>query len=682
MQILKMFLLLSLLTGCMEQQAGKKTVSQTQSQTETIKSQPAVNIPQPVSAAETQVVVAQTQTAPFQAEVGMAQKTVQISQAEMIKAQAAVTNIAPATATVSAVALQPKLELIKAAVDTNAIQAETTAFAGMATATQKIIPQTQQTMGLKIPIGTVLSKGQLTVDIIKFMPKKYVVIMANWNDGNFAAEARNLATRLKSEGIWKVILLDENYPLPLNPGNMQTVIQKALEPVQRGDTVWMEILGHGSEVIKKLVTYDVLLGQINNLSEHYPYLDGATVAEDATILATHFIDVHMNRMGAPANLYTTMIRDITLDLSSRGINLAVLDHSCYAGATARLIEYISNQSSDGTQLCAISTTGVLNPGKTDGPFVGPFLQQSAVNGIDRSTITMNDYANYISEKYYAEHVIGKSRLQSIGYRTGCNHTMPLRDTLSLARDAYSSYWDWGRHRPSHVAREPQRYTYIEFDPRPVIPNNPRVNIASGLVRWFSESNLKLYTENAFGPWLMGESSIASPAEMAESAETSVLMYQVGVSMQNRILDHGDKVATLDLMLTNMYPFTGYHLNKATNTLVFDDNQYNMTVDSYLREVFTKYCLCERPAEWSIGCSKAELPLPSSFALDPQNLICKNPASFRDFIITDRNIMSTLNAVNQAQKDLIDYSVFNTQVIQHWEKMGGGCVSKSCRAIKL
>ncbi len=636
-QILKMFLLLSLVTGCMEQFSQKKAVSPRRAQAETVTSKPVANAPQaspetPVSTPQVEII---QNTAPA-----------------VIKAQAVSDTIAAAETTLSPTISRAVTEAGILAVDTQT--------------------------------GTSTFQGQIDSQILQKAPPKsyFLVITANWTDPGFGKEARTLGEKiLAEEGKWNVQLLDENYPIDPGQSKMKAIVQKAIQSAKRGDTVWLEVLGHGSEINNSGgANYVGLLAQSNNLSIQYPYIDKFSTSIQSDMMGTHFVDVHMNRPNGPSNLTARDMYEIASDLAAKGISAAIVDHSCYAGASVKLLEPLEKNLELGNHICAISSTGVITPGKTDGPFVSSFLNEANINGVDRTSLTMNDYANFISQKYYAEHNTG-SRLQSIGYKTACTHTMALRDTLSAASSAYFSYWDWMRTHPSHVARNPERYTYIDFDPAPVNLNNPRNYISDGLVRWFNETNLKMYTENAFAPWLIAESSMLNFAGIEKNTSDSYLIYLSGVILLGKILNYRDRVVVLDNDLTQTsYLFSGYRPYNNFPYIPLPTGPVMMTTDAYLREVFTKYCLCKNPAKAgaSANCWQSLPPVDFFFAQNP-NIICDSPSYFRSFVLQGTGKLISLDNLNYAETEVINYSKVVSKRIQNWEV--GGCVSSACQAIK-
>ena len=526
------------------------------------------------------------------------------------------------------------------------------------------------------------SVGGANTQTTKAPANYFLFILANWSDPAFNKEARSLAESIPAEkGKWNVFLLDKNYPLDRHQTSLKTVIQKALISARQGDVVWLEILGHGSNIKNADgIFYIETLATANNLSVKYPYLDKDLTSLQLDLMGSHTIDVHMNRPNGPQKISSRDIYELALDLGKRGINLTVLDHSCNGGATSMLLQTLEKKFGAETHLCTITSSGVFTPGKVDLLF-SSFLKQLNKSGIDRSNITMNDYATYISKKYYEEHTTG-SRLQSIGYKSGCNHTMALRDTLSLAASAYFSYWDWMRNRPSHVVRNPERYTYIDFDPRPVIPNNVRNNIPDGLLRWFQETNLKIYTEYATSPWAIEESKKTNPKHFNKSIHNSDLMYKVGLALYLKIINYRDKIANLDNQLAiTPFTFRGFQIgNSFPYNIPTPREPMVMTVDNYLRTVFTKYCLCQDPVKAGpiVDCEQSFPPIDWNFAKNPQGLICKNPTFFRNFILEQTAMSNIFNEVIDAEKDVINFSAWNSKVIEKWERE---CLSPDCAAIK-
>jgi hypothetical protein len=305
--------------------------------------------------------------------------------------------------------------------------------------------------------------------------------------------------------------------------------------------------------------------------------------------------------------------------SGSGAKVTVIDHSCNGGSTVRLLETLKDPN-----ICAISTTGIDSPSIQGSPPLSGLLSSAS----PRIRVSMNDFTRFVSDHLYHQHGLHDigNRIHQVGFEASCTSTMSVRETSDNAAGAYGTWWDWNRHRISHVLRAPKRYVVVgsASNEQPWtsadlnasftndcklakkncdLTSNPRLRIAAGWVRWFSE-NLKQF-KTSHPP----------------SADLDRLMTD-GNALLKVIDDYKNAVDALEATIA--FPQNAVTVNGSPA----------MPVDQYFRAVFVQRCLCGVSSEVTrlhLTCPAANdyLALPKNWSA---SRVCADPKTVIDEVL--------------------------------------------------
>jgi hypothetical protein len=495
--------------------------------------------------------------------------------------------------------------------------------------------------------------------------RKIAFIVVNWAAPAFVREAQALSTQLQKKG-WEVHFFDnveasDGLTISQNAngkrvtytcvkGKMcgwQKIIGAFLPPdsVRAGDQILIDIQGDGTTNIPNgLKLADGVSTSFSGLSidmdsvlayeefaDTFSYKDAA-----ADTWASHSVEAYFQNMKTASTgsdyLQTTYGRsyrnmisagdafELSKLYSGRGAKVTIIDHSCNGGSTVRLLETLKDAN-----ICAISTTGIVSPGIQGSPPLSRLLSRAAPG----SRVSMHDFTRFVSDHYYHDHGLHDigNRIHQAGFEVSCTSTMAIRETSDNAAGAYSTWWDWNRHRISHVLREPKRYVVVgsASNEQPWTPanlqasftkdcklakkncdltTNPRLRIPAGWVRWFSE-NLEQFKKSH------------SP-----SAELNRLVAD-GNTLLKAIDDYKKAIDSLEAMIA--FPQNAVSVKGSAA----------MPVDQYFRSVFVQRCLCGVSSEVTrlhLTCPAAKdyLPLPKNWSAKS---VCADPEKVIDEVLS-------------------------------------------------
>ncbi len=478
--------------------------------------------------------------------------------------------------------------------------------------------------------------------------KRFAFVASNYGDAGFNGEADQVLARLRSLG-WETYKVgqDPSDQVANGPRVAAIIQREALARARIGDEVLIDVQAHGAvgertfEYTNPDGTQGTFRGNYfealahGNLSEtlKYPY-------EDASVWRTHWVDAFVPR-GA-WGLDAQELSDVAGELRSRGVRVSVIDHSCNGGATVKLLE-----QKDPT-VCAVGTAGQLSPGLVGWPNISSRIS---------SGLTMDALADWISTSYYnGAHKQG-GRVFSIGYKTGCTQTLPLRETADAASYGYGTWWDWVRSSRGHLLREPSRYSNpATAEPTMLFSGaepNPRLKMPAALQRWFLETLNKFYAENQFASEALGQSGSAINSVTA--------IYQSGLRLQTAATSYRRAFEVLEQALAE---------SRVPGT--------TQRVDEKLRYDFVRNCLCKVPAvvsQWALDCSGLETGTGNLWNPSLSSSYCINPKPYVDAIVASVPAVSAAKSALAAREaETIRFLIEFSSSVQNYEK---SCRAASC-----
>jgi len=489
--------------------------------------------------------------------------------------------------------------------------------------------------------------------------RKTAFIVVNWAAPAFANEARAASTQLQKMG-WEVHLFDnvaESDGLTISQkvdgktvtyacvkGKMcgwQKIIAAFLpqDSVRAGDQVLIDIQGDGTTDKPnglKLADGARLSIDMDSLLAYEEFADTFDYkANSPDTWASHSVEAYFKNMVAATTgsdylqaTYGHASRNVisagdAFELSKlysgSGAKVTVIDHSCNGGSTVRLLETLKDPN-----ICAISTTGIDSPSIQGSPPLSGLLSSAS----PRIRVSMNDFTRFVSDHLYHQHGLHDigNRIHQVGFEASCTSTMSVRETSDNAAGAYGTWWDWNRHRISDVLRAPKRYVVVgsASNEQPWtsadlnasftndcklakkncdLTSNPRLRIAAGWVRWFSE-NLKQF-KTSHPP----------------SADLDRLMTD-GNALLKVIDDYKNAVDALEATIA--FPQNAVTVNGSPA----------MPVDQYFRAVFVQRCLCGVSSEVTrlhLTCPAASdyLALPKNWSA---SRVCADPKTVIDEVL--------------------------------------------------
>jgi len=490
--------------------------------------------------------------------------------------------------------------------------------------------------------------------------RKTAFIVANWAAPAFANEARAVSIQLQKMG-WEVHLFDNvaaSDGLTISQKVNGTAVtytcakakmcgwQKIItaflpqDSVRAGDQVLIDIQGDGT--VDKPNGLKLADGVSTSFSRLSIDMDSVLAYEEFAdtfdykanspdTWASHSVEAYfMNMVAATTGsdylqaTYGHTSRNmisagdvfaLSKLYAGRGAKMTVIDHSCNGGSTVRLLETLKDPN-----ICAISTTGIDSPSIQGSPPLSGLLSSAPT----RARVSMNDFTRFVSDHFYHQHGLHDigNRIHQVGFEASCSSTMPVRETSDNAAGAYGTWWDWNRHRISHVLRTPKRYVVVgsASNEQPWTPadlnasftndcklakkncdstSNPRLRIAAGWVRWFSENLTQFKTSH-------------SPSADLDRVMTD------GSMLLKAIDDYKNAIDALEATIA--FPQNAVTVNGSPA----------MPVDQYFRALLVQRCLCGVSSEVTrlhLTCPAANdyLALPKTWSAsrvcaDPQKVI--------------------------------------------------------------
>jgi hypothetical protein len=503
---------------------------------------------------------------------------------------------------------------------------------------------------------------------------KHAIIAYDWGDPGFVGEAQSVGAALTSTGQWDVTYIDPTFVAahPSDGTQLQLVLDAGNSFVSSpGDEILLDIQAHGAEATRTFTlpngnavgptTYtEALANPALAQTIQYPYeVTDHTSPDYATTVQyyeTHWDSDHMN---------AGELAVFADHFASQQYLVTIIDHGCFGGSTSYLFDQ-SVPSYNDTNVCTITTDGVMTPGLLGVASISQFLASEVQNG---QKFSFDDVANYISQQY----LDNTNRSQSTGHKTGCNQTLALRDTMSLAGGSYSTWWDWIRDLHSLVLRQPEAFTDDgNTSPSPPIDNSPRQAISPGWTRWFYASVNKFYNENQFAAWVAGQEQ-ASPTA---NALVATILSQ-GITFYGYILGEEDWIWQFEYDLQRSHVFPNYY-----------PPSRGYTADAYARALLTNSCLCQNASlvsQFGLTCDPNATPFWPGNA-DGQTpwidgIDCNNPSATTAFVMSNADDGQALS------QDLSTVQLFESTTlpqagqalltsIQQFEQ---GCVSPACAA---
>jgi hypothetical protein len=506
---------------------------------------------------------------------------------------------------------------------------------------------------------------------------KHAIIGYDWGDAGFTAEAQNVGNALAATGQWDVTYIDPAFvnAHPNDTSEIQLLLDAGNNyPSTPGDEILLDIQAHGAESENWFalpnggsvgpITYTDSLADPTLVAAGvaptipYPY-DLKDPTSPNYWPAFEYYETHWDTASINGNVLTAFASHF----SSQDYLVTMIDHSCFAGSTSYLFE-ISEPYQINSNVCTITTDGVMTPGLVGFPAISGFMESQVQNG---EKFSFDDVANYISQQY-ATNVL---RPQSTGHKTSCNQTLALRDTMSLAGGAYSTFWDWVKALHSFVLRQPDAFVN-EGTVGPVQPidNYSREAIPVGWLRWYYASINVFYIENQFGAWVLGQEQAGTTANALVATTLSN-----GLAHYRDVVNEGTLITQFETDLSNSHVFPSYY-----------PLSQGYTADAYLRSLLTNFCLCNNPSlvsQYGLTCDPTTTPFWPGNA-DGQtpwinSLNCSEPADVAAFVLGQ-----TDNGAELSQ-ELLSVQMFEQQTnlqaatsmltsIQHFEE---GCISPTC-----
>ncbi len=300
---------------------------------------------------------------------------------------------------------------------------------------------------------------------------RYAFVFADNADPGFSREARAMAVALRKRGF----TTHATGEAPGQPDPLSAL--SALEAtIKAGDRVLIDVQTHGGDIYRTFTNPETQADEWTSFGygakwhQHYPgiyyptsldlFASHAMAVFDATSEKTHWL--------TPRTLHPNVNR-----LRALGARVAIIDHSCNAGATLRYFSAVE------PGVCVIATSGALGPSTTGYPALSADLHK-----IDN----LAEAASTLSEAFYnGAHKQGR-RTHQRGFSTSCDSTMPTRDALDLSSHGYGTWWHWMRLDATLVAREPSAFTTAASIVEPVSGGvHSDFAVADGWVSWLEES---------------------------------------------------------------------------------------------------------------------------------------------------------------------------------------------------
>jgi hypothetical protein len=485
---------------------------------------------------------------------------------------------------------------------------------------------------------------------------KQAFILFDWGDRGWTAEANNLAAQLRASGEWNVTLFDSTY-LQNNLSEIETFMGTAtpsgsqllsfglLQQTRAGDQILIDLEAHGAEAIK---TFTLDNGAVVGPETYSNALDDPQVVATQTSITYPFPDVSLHDYydthWTSANISLGDV--VTRIVAQTAGPVTFIDHSCFGGSTA-----MRGDLMQWPNICFISTDGVMTPGLVGYPATSGYWQSQVSQG---SKFTMNDLADWMSQLYDADNRAGANRTQSRGYKTGCNQTLPLRDTLALFGNEWTTWWDWNQNRPSFVVRQPGSFAnggpwWKIVAP---IPNNPHMAVPAGWSAFFQQALSAFVSDNLYGTWVVGQGLSGEGTTSAYNQQVISIM-EDGLALENMVSAWAAAIDALDADL------------EASSI-------QGMTVDTYLRNAFISQCSCGEAIAEGSSCPPAP---PGGFA---DGRLCYDPTDFVAWAMAQSPNGAQL-AQDFATVQFYDQSPDVANMANDIAAFESGCVSPACAA---
>lgn len=476
---------------------------------------------------------------------------------------------------------------------------------------------------------------------------KHAYFAVNFADSGFRNSAELMARQLEARG-WETYKLGQEPRDQIAGGpSLAQILRRQTQLIAKGEVVLIVLLAHGVPGTKIFTSFEN--GHLTDFRANYidamSFTTQSTTLSyplnDAAVWGDHNADASLPVMisGGTVGLRADEMVSIAQNLRQRSISVAIVDQSCEGGSTVKLTE-ATNSS-----ICAISSAGQLSPSLVGVP---------DLSGVLASGSNFEDVADFISSTYYNGSHLNGTRTFSIGYKTSCTETMPLREAGDMSVNAFGTWWDWTRGRHQHVVLEPKRYSTIaEADPTSLgdpVTLSFRLRVPAGEQRWFGE-----LLENF------------------------------------RIAHSQNPTNTLDPMAAKIYDLGRYLLSQATNDRKASEELESVlqqsgtpSADAQLRSLFVSHCLCQSSAlvsRFNLDCRGAPIKVTPEWDLNSPKSNCNEPHTYigtylMKFYPEVYARLTELNRVRSAaHSTLIEFS-------KQLEAYEPSCRSSACSAIKL
>ena len=509
------------------------------------------------------------------------------------------------------------------------------------------------------------------------VPHKIAVLTIDWKaDDGFIKAGRGLGTSLTERG-WDVRIVGES-DVPLNGTTMKQHVWAHLTDVEECDQVLLAALGHGSKpfqifsiheggtgaLIRRLWNYGWALtyGELTS-TEPFPF-------EDQAFFESHYVAVDPSE-NESGELYASDIVEIASELRDLGATVGVIDTSCNGGSTVRALESLEDPG-----VCAISLAPTLSPSGTGFKIGGADYMDGAV--------TMTDLADRISQHYYDRRESGFPtiedrkthngfRVQSIGFRSGCEDLMPMRDAFYLAWDPNGTYYTTARERPSHALRDPKHFSR---------PTNAREPLPSRLDPHFlSGSGLTqnhYWKEQAYVRWFQ---EVAD--ELYQGGTLDWPAWRAARRLHSATVSYREALTDLDCSLNGQW----WECETTSSSMPepgegMTSSSYSYALDEAVRHSLSGSCICEvnpeQAAAWGIDCDEAQLVAGLPGAMPVTN--CEDPTADVEAYLQTRPVaQARLDGFEAALDNVVNTAaVFET----HLKRLEQACSSPACDAQDL
>lgn len=300
---------------------------------------------------------------------------------------------------------------------------------------------------------------------------RYAFVFADNADPGFSREAKAMTAALRKRGFTTHATGEAaGQPEPL-------AALSALEAtVKAGDRVLIDVQTHGGDLYRHFTNPDTHADEWTTFgfgAKWYESYPGIYYPTSPDLFGSHAMAVFDATNGKTHWLSPSALLPNIRRLRALGARVAVIDHSCNAGATLRYFSAVE------PGVCVIATAGAMGPSITGYPALSADLPK-----LD----DLAQAAAALSEAFYTgTHTQGR-RTHQRGFSTSCDATMATRDALDMTSHVYGTWWHWMRYDATLVVREPSAFTALAsiVEPAP-LGVHADFAVADGWVSWLAES---------------------------------------------------------------------------------------------------------------------------------------------------------------------------------------------------